>query len=237
MRVAVVEDERGVAARLLRLLREILGDELEMVRHVQTLKAAGALLDETPLDLLFLDLNLSGEDGFELLRNAVAGSFQTIVVSALRDRALEAFEHGVLDFVPKPFSKRRLEKALTRVRDPNGRSGHPARCLAIRKQGRVELVPVAEVAFLRGADNYVEVVTEDGAIHLHSKALERLEQVLPARFLRIHRSVIVDTGRVTGLATHPGGRYEVMLEDGTALPVSRTRIDEVRRYLAALEDS
>jgi len=231
MRIAIVEDERGVAVRLLRLVKEILGDELELIRHVETLEAATALLEETPLDLVFLDLNLSGEDGFELLRKAVAESFQTVVVSALRDRALEAFEHGVLDFIPKPYSKKRLEKALGRARNPQGRSGSAARSLAIRKQGRIELIAVEDVAFVRGAGNYAEVLTGDGAVHLHGKTLEQLEQILPARFLRIHRSTIIDLERVTGVETYPGGRYEVTLGESTVLPVSRTRIGELRSRL------
>ncbi|WWW34360.1 response regulator [Stenotrophomonas rhizophila] len=82
-----------------------------------TSEAAGDRLQRAVYDGLLLDLNLGGEDGFELLRRAVAGRYHCVVVSAHRERALQAFEHGVLDFVPKPFSRERT----------GPRAGAPAR--------------------------------------------------------------------------------------------------------------
>lgn len=231
LRIAVVEDEARVAARLLRMLREILGDELELLRHERTLEAALALVEEMPLDALFLDLNLHGQDGFRLLDAAVAASFHTIVVSAHGERALEAFERGVLDFVPKPYSRERLEKAVERLRSSAKAAGSGAKVLAIRKLGRVDLIEVDRIVHLKGAGNYAEIVLDDGSTHLHDKTLDRLEQLLPERFLRVHRSVILDLHRIESLLTHPGGRYEAQLKDGSTVTVSRSRIGEVRRWL------
>ncbi len=69
----------------------------------------------TPIDVLFLDLNLNGKDGFDLLKTSVSGAFHVIIISAHTEQALKAFEYGVLDFVGKPFNKERLARALDRV--------------------------------------------------------------------------------------------------------------------------
>ncbi len=101
MRILIVEDEPLVRQRLLRLCSELAGVRARF-DAVADLESAGDRLQRSVYDGLLLDLNLGGDDGFELLRRAVAGRYQCVVVSAHRDRALQAFEHGVLDFVPKP---------------------------------------------------------------------------------------------------------------------------------------
>jgi two-component system response regulator LytT len=115
MRVLIVEDEQMVARRLERLLRQVLGAQLSAVRIASDLDSACVALAEDPDALLLLDLNLGGADGFELLRRARAQGHRTIVVSANFERALEAFELGVLDFIPKPFNADRLRLALRRT--------------------------------------------------------------------------------------------------------------------------
>lgn len=231
MKVAIVEDEEMAARRLKRLIREILGEKLRELVHYQTLESAFAEMTEIPFDLLFLDLNLYGKDGFQLLRQAVAQPFHTIVVSAHTDRAMEAFELGVLDFVPKPYSRARLEKALDRALDGRGRSTG-AKALALRKAGRIEWLPIREVAYLVGAGNYVEVVADDGSKHLHDKTLDRLEQILPEEFLRVHRSYIIDLGRVRSCRALGGGRHRAVLSDGTEIPVSRRQVETLRQALS-----
>src|SRR5688572_31129759 len=112
MKILIVEDEPVLAQRLARFCREILGGQLESLRVASMFSEASARLDESPIDLLLLDLNLHGRDGMQLLASSVAGSFHTIIVSANTEQALRAFEYGVIDFVPKPFSRERLEQAL-----------------------------------------------------------------------------------------------------------------------------
>ena len=94
MRILIVEDEKVAARGLERLLRELLGKKITSLKIQGNITASEYFLMDNPIDLLLLDLNLNGEDGFELLKSALAGSFQTIIVSANTDRALQAFEHG-----------------------------------------------------------------------------------------------------------------------------------------------
>ncbi|HUR59962.1 MAG TPA: LytTR family DNA-binding domain-containing protein, partial [Opitutaceae bacterium] len=191
MRVLIVEDEPLLAQRLQRFCEEILGDRLESVRVANLFSEASARIDESPIDLLLLDLNLHGRDGMELLASSVAGSFHTIIVSANTEQALRAFEHGVIDFVPKPFSRERLAQALQRVTDRNGRAASAAKFLAVRKHGRVELVPIDRILYVEGAGAYAELVLDDGTRELHDKTLEKLHALLPPLFERIHKSYIV----------------------------------------------
>ncbi|HUG09767.1 MAG TPA: LytTR family DNA-binding domain-containing protein [Opitutaceae bacterium] len=231
MRVLIVEDETVVARRIEQFCRRIIGNRLEWLRVSETFDAAQAALAESPVDVLLLDLNLGGRDGMALLDSNVAGSFHTIIVSANTEHALVAFEHGVIDFVAKPFTEQRLEEALRRVTEPGGRSPHAARFLAVRKQGRIELVPIDDVLFVKGADDCSELVLVSGRHELHDKSLERLQALLPPVFERIHKSYLVRLSAVKALHAHEGSRYEAELKNGILLPVGRTRYKEIRDAL------
>lgn len=233
VRVAIVEDEAIVAARLERLVSEILGDRLTTLRVLPGLNDARIHLESSPVDVLFLDLNLNGKDGFALLEEAVAGSFATIVVSAHHDQALRAFELGVTDFVPKPFARDRIARGLARVdaREPELRQR--IRKLAIRRARGIDLVDVDRILYVRGAGDYSALHTEEATTPpMHHKSLSALEHLLPPRFVRIHRSYLVDLERVHALHSRGGGKHQVTLEDGTELPVARGRITELRERLS-----
>ena len=231
MRVMIVEDEPLLAQRLERFCREILGERLESLRVATLLSEASARLDESPIDLLLLDLNLHGRDGMELLASSVAGSFHTIIVSANTEQALRAFEYGVIDFVPKPFSRERLAQALQRVTERESRSATAAKFLAVRKHGKVELVPIDRVLFVEGAGAYAELVLDDGRRELHDKTLEKLHALLPPVFERVHKSYIVRMTAVKALHAAEGSHYELELKNGLRLPVGRTRYKEIREKL------
>lgn len=231
MKVLIVEDEPLLARRLERFCAEILGNRLESIRVAGWYAEASARLHESPIDLLVLDLNLHGRDGMDLLASSVAGAFHTIIVSANTDQALRAFEYGVIDFVPKPFSQERLAQALRRVTEPTAGAGGPARFLAVRKHGRIELVPVDRVLYVEGAGAYSELVLDDGRRELHDKTLEKLESVLSPLFERVHKSYVVRWTMVKALHAHEGSQYELELTTGQRLPVGRTRYKVLREKL------
>lgn len=231
MRLLIVEDEPLLAQRLERFCREILGEKLESVRTANLFSEAGARLDESPIDLLLLDLNLHGRDGMELLARSVAGSFHTVIVSANTDQALRAFEYGVLDFVPKPFSRERLAQALARVTERDARAAGAAKFLAVKKHGRVDLVEIDRVLYVEGAGAYAELVLEDGRRELHDKTLEKLHALLPPGFERVHKSYVVRWSAVKALHAAEGSHYEIELRNGVRLPVGRARYKELREKL------
>jgi two-component system, LytTR family, response regulator LytT len=226
MRILIIEDEATVAQRLERMTREVLGSRIARIQHCPTLASGNAFLAENPVDLLLLDLNLNGKDGFEVLQSLSAGAFQTIVVSAYTDKAIEAFEHGVLDFVPKPFTIERLQKAFERY-DGLGEKKH-TRFLAVKKGHKLYLIEIANLMLIKGAGNYAELHTKEGKNWLHEKNLNQLELLLPAHFVRIHRSYLINRLLLETVVDHGAGKYRAILQGGIEVPVSRTAYRSLR---------
>lgn len=223
MNVLIVEDERVAARRLERLTREILEEKAQDIVRLETLKDALVYLGNNSIDLLLLDLNLNGKDGFDILKEAVSRSFQTIIVSANTERAIEAYEFGVLDFIPKPFEKKRLIKAFERLEGERESGGSNTNVLVIKNRGRLSMIDIKDVLFIKGAGDYSEINLRNGEIQLHSKSLESLMKILPSTYRRVHKSYIVDLKFIKDLHIHGGGRYECEIEEGIRLPVSRTK--------------
>ncbi|SNT83820.1 LytR/AlgR family response regulator transcription factor [Stenotrophomonas sp. CC120222-04] len=230
MRILIVEDEPLVRQRLQRLCAELAGTRARF-DAVADLEAAGDRLQRNVYDGLLLDLNLGGEDGFELLRRAVAGRYQCVVVSAHRDRALQAFEHGVLDFVPKPFSRERLGQALERLLDTGGTRSGRARYLGIWRAQGTATVELSEVMWIAADGDYSQVRMRDGRSELHDKSLAALANVLPADFVRCHRSHLVNLRHVRTLHAGSGSRYWLVLGDGSELAVGRAHVVTLRDAL------
>ena len=231
MRILIVEDEPLIAQRLERMCRELLGPVLKGVVHASRIDESENLLATESIDLLLLDLNLGGANGMDLLKTCVAGSFHTVIVSAYAERAVEAYEFGVLDFVPKPFRRERLALALDRARGARARSAHATKFLAARSHGRIELVRVDEVLYARGAGAYSELHLEGGRSVLHDKSLQRLAEVLPPIFNRIHKSYLVRLSEVVALHVRPGSRYTAELVNGLRLPIGRTHYAGIKTRL------
>ncbi len=231
MRLVIVEDEALIAGRIERLCRDILGPRLQTLSVRPTLAGARAHLREHPIDVLLLDLNLNGLDGFQLLREAVAGSFHTLVISAYAERAVEAFEYGVLDFIPKPFSRERLARALERCERTDYHTNPPLKYLATRVGSRLDLHAIEEVLYISGANHYAELHLRDGSVRLHDKPLSRLVPLLPPAFPRVHKSYIVNLTAVRSLHTQAGGKYLLELVNGEHIPVGRGQYKLLREQL------
>lgn len=232
MRILIIEDEPLVRQRLLRLCAEYAGARARF-DSAATYEQASERLQTSVYDGLLLDLNLEGEDGFALLREAVAGAFHTIVVSAHQDRALEAFELGVLDFVAKPFSRERLGQALERLLDASHYRSGAARFLGVWRAHGVAVVELAQVLWIRADGEHCELRLLSGRSELHDKSLLRLCAILPPGFVRCHRSYAVNLSHVASLNATTGSRYTLSLSDGSQLPLGRTHVPALRELLGA----
>ena len=228
MRLLIVEDEHSVAQRLIRLSTEILEQGSVKIKHFSNLDDANDYLASHTIDLLMLDLNLQGRDGFTLLKQSVAGSFHTIVVSANFDRAIEAFEYGVLDFVAKPFTKARLQKALERFTSGKKEESTHTRFVSVKKTHEIKVIPLQDVEYVKAADCYSELYLTNGEVHLHDKSLNQLEAILPPTFERVHRSYISRMNRVTSIKQSSGPTFELILECGFHVPVSRSKAKAIK---------
>ncbi|MFC3095717.1 DNA-binding response regulator [Alteromonas sediminis] len=225
MNIVIVEDEKVVLNRLQRLIADYFGDKLSGLKCFQTLDDADEYIQENSVDLLCLDLNLAGRDGFELLKSVLSSSFHTIVVSANTDRAIEAFEYGVLDFVAKPFTRQRLFEALSRFGENNAHQS--TKYISLKRGGKLELHLLTSVIFIKADNVYSEVYMTGDSPVLHDKSLRKFEQVLPSMFKRVHKSYIINMMHAQSIIKQ-GKELIITTKGGYEIPVSRKMHSEFK---------
>ena len=228
MRILIVEDERLIAEDIKLLVEQILHNEITSIHIEVTLESALIYLREKPIDVLLLDLNLNSKDGFQLLQQAVSQSFHTIVISANINRAIEAFEYGVLDFIPKPYNIERLKAAFQRLRSSHALDGRSIKYLSVKKGFEIKVIPLEEIKYFKSANIYVELHLFNDHIIIYDKSIKQLIPLLPSNYYRIHKSFIVDRNNVKSIQSLGGGKYRVILNSGDCLPVSRHKINMLR---------
>jgi two-component system, LytTR family, response regulator len=234
IRTLIVDDELLARDRL----RQLLQDEpaIEIIGECADGREAVAAIAKTSPDLVFLDVQMPELDGFGVLEAIGTGPMPVIVFVTAHDQfALRAFEVHAVDYLLKPFDGERFQKALRRAVEEVGnrdnsatRQRHAALLaalqssqLAVKSPGHVVWVKLDEIDWIGSADNYAEL--HIGAkSHLLRETLAALEaRLAPEKFLRISRSVIVNTQRIKELHRLFYGGYELVLHDGTRLMSSR----------------
>jgi len=231
MRILIVEDDRPIAEDIQLLVKQILKREISSIHIETTLDNALAYLNEKPIDVLLLDLNLNARDGFQILKQVVSKSFHTIVISANMNRAIEAYEYGVLDFVPKPYNIERLETAFRRLESTHAADGHAMKYLSVKKGFKIQVFPLDDVRYFKSVNIYAELYLKDGHTEIYDKPLKQLVPLLPSNYYRIHKSYIVDTDTIKEIQALGGGQYRVVLKSGDCLPVSRKNIKALRKLM------
>ncbi len=249
VRTLVADDEPLARKRLVRLLEK--EPDAELIATCSTgLEALEAIKAHGP-DLLFLDVQMPGMDGFGVLESLGTDAPRAIVfVTAFDAYAVQAFEANALDYLLKPFDAERFHRAYERARD-RLRRPDPAAApeqlaallesltrqrttagrLAIRADGRVYFLRVADIDWIETASNYVRLHSGKTS-HLLRESLSSLETRLdPERFLRIHRTTVVNVERLRELQPWFSGEFIAILHDGTRLKVSRGYRDRVARWL------
>ena len=225
MRILIVEDEKPTAEDIKLLVEQILQKEITSIHIEVTLESALIYLREKPIDVLLLDLNLNAKDGFQILQQIVSQSFHTIVISANINRAIEAFEYGVLDFIPKPYNIERLKAAFQRLKSSHALDGHSIKYLTVKKGFEIKVIPLEDIKYFKSANIYVELHLRNDQVVIYDKSIKQLVPLLPSNYYRIHKSFIVDRNNVESIQTLGGGKYRVILKSGDCLPVSRHKIN------------
>lgn len=246
IRAALVDDEPSARQRLRRLLT---ARHPDVTITVEADSGAGAIarLSNDPVELVFLDIRMPGGDGFQVLEAlARSGAAPAVVFVTAFDRyAVRAFEVNAVDYLLKPIEAERLEETMTRVRaarfrpaadpdfllslvgrlanrGPDDPSRRHADRLLIRKEGRQLFVPVVEIESIESARNYVRVATIRGERHLVRSTLGQIESSLdPSRFIRVHRTTIVNAARIKHLEPWFSGDMIIVMESGAKLKLSR----------------
>ncbi len=245
----IVDDERLARLRLRHLLSNETGFEIvgECANGRETL----AFLENNDVDLIFLDVQMPEMDGFAVL-DALGPDVMpaTVFVTAYDEYAVKAFEVRALDYLLKPFDQARFRKTIERVREHLEGKERPSlrdelRTLledmktqrsagdrfAVRTGGRVRFVRAVEIDWIEAADNYVCLHAGEQT-HLLRETMNAIETKLdPSRFLRIHRSAIVNVDRVKELQPLFRGDYTLILDTGAELTLSRNYRDKLFKVL------
>ena len=223
IRALIVDDEPLARSNLSVLLR--LDPDVEIVGECESGMDALAKISSTKPNLVFLDVQMPECDGFDVLE-MLGSDLPTAVVfvTAYDEYALRAFEAGALDYLLKPFDDARFYVALGRVKKRlahNQDLPRKTERLPIKNSGQVSFLKISEIDWIEAADYYA-CLHVGVRTHLLRRSMADLEQDLDPRiFCRIHRSTIVNLDRIQGLELNDDGEYEVLIENGARLRLSR----------------
>jgi two-component system LytT family response regulator len=255
----VICDDEPTARRGVRLLLERDAD-VEIVGEAGNGDDAVGLLARERPDLVFLDVQMPGRDGFQVLEKLAPDAVPAVIfVTAYDEHALRAFEVNAVDYLLKPYDDARFAAALQRAKNEvrgrqaenmhsklhqlldylhagpaneagGGASAYPDRIL-LKSSGEIYFLKAEEIDWIEAEGDYMKFHVA-GKTHLLRETMARLETRLdPKRFIRIHRSTIVNIDRVRKLSPSFVGEYAVILQDGTKLKLSRGYHDRLASLL------
>jgi two-component system LytT family response regulator len=243
IRVVLVDDE----PLALSVLREYLGTlaDVEVVAECANGFEAVKAVSELEPDLMFLDVQMPKLDGFEVLE-LLGREVAVVFVTAYDEHAVRAFEVNAVDYLLKPVAEERFRAALQRARERSqaktplpvaalvaaGRApGGPLERILVRSGARVHVIPAAELEYAEAQDDYVSLRSK-GKQYLKQQTLQELEEGLDrGRFVRIHRSYLLNLDQLSRLESEGAESRVAVLKDGTRLPVSRAGYQRLRALL------
>ena len=261
LRVLIVDDEPLGRRRVAGLVRKEPG--VEIVGMIgDGVSAVEAIRSLVP-DLVFLDVQMPGMTGLEVVRTVGADMPTIVFVTAYDKHALEAFDLAAIDYLVKPFDDERFKEAFQRARRMarleegsrlrerllavlgeagSGKREAPAvrqevgsrylERIPVESRGKIRYIPASDIDYILASGPYAELVVGDRK-HLIREAMQNLEDKLdPSRFVRIHRSAIVQLDRVDALLKSPSGDCDVQLKNGVKIKVARSRREELEKRLA-----
>jgi two-component system LytT family response regulator len=243
----LADDEVLARQKLRQLLRN--EPEIDVVGEGSTASETIELVRATKPQLLFLDIQMPGMDGFDIATELCSSKHEPmphIIFTTAHDQyALRAFEINAMDYLLKPFTQERLSSAVERARkeillepqhpagngaaSPNG--GHYTNRIVFKSRGRIVFLPVSDIRWISAEENYVRISTQTET-HLLRETMARLEEKLdPEMFLRVHRSSIVNLQHVKEVRTEADGEYAVVLVNGKKLTMSRGYRSRINGWL------
>lgn len=229
----IVDDERLARKEMRRLLAEF--DEILIIGEAENLQEAVEIIEKEKPQIVFLDIQLSNENGFELLEKTER-NFKLIFVTAFDAYAIRAFEVNALDYLLKPVNPERLAKAIERLKDEKADEKTEIRPLEFDDRIFLELgersifLKIKEISHINSAGDYSEIFTISGKKHLIEKPLREWEDRLPEKhFLRIHRQTIINLDEIEEIETWFNRTFQVRLKN------ARQKLAVSRRYAVKLK--
>ena len=233
IRIVIVDDEEPARLALVEALTHI--PDVTVIAQCQNGFEAVKVVAETSPDAMLLDVQMPKLDGFDVLE-LVGADVPVVFVTAHDEFAIRAFDVHAVDYLLKPVSPERLQKALDRVRSRGRGAGPDARAVraiarpsdgrlervVIRDGAQVHVVPVERIDYVEAQDDYVGFRT-GGKVLLKEQTMADVEAALdPRRFVRIHRSYLLNVERLARVELYAKDSRVAILTDGTKLPVSRS---------------
>jgi two-component system, LytTR family, response regulator len=254
LRVLVADDEHLARQRLEDLL--VHEENIEIVGRTDNGLTTVAAIRELEPDLVFLDIQMPGKTGLEVVREIGADAMPPVIFTTAYDHAVAAFDLAAIDYLIKPFDDERFEKAFRRARKmielnqvsklseelrallsagvtPSGGAAKREYLerIAVEMRGQVRIVPVKQIDYLIASGPYAELYVGDKRYLIRERMQALEERLDPARFFRIHRSAIVRLDLIETLIRNPGGDYAVQLKGGVKLKVSRSRFEKLEQQM------
>jgi two-component system, LytTR family, response regulator len=253
LRVLIADDERLARQRLEDLL--VHEANVEIVGRADNGLTTIAAIRELEPDLVFLDIQMPGKTGLEVVREIGADEMPPVIFTTAYDHAVAAFDLAAIDYLIKPFDDERFEKAFRRARkmielNQVSRLSEELRALlsgpqsvaaadrgqyleriAVEMRGQVRVVPVKQIDYLIASGPYAELYVGDKRYLIRERMQTLEERLDPSRFFRIHRSAIVRLDLIETLIRNPGGDYAVQVKGGVKLKVSRSRFEKLEQQM------
>ncbi len=192
-------------------------------------------------DLIFLDIQMPKINGFEMLE-LIDHPPQVIFTTAFEEYAIKAFDAHAADYLLKPFSKERFDKAIGKLAQQSApdtgalidmalQSAPQHNRIVVKDGGKIKIIPVAQIQYLEAADDYVKIYTHEGTF-LKKKTMQHFENSLPSlEFIRIHRSYIINAQLITRIDAHEKDSHLVLLTNGVRLPASKAGYAKLKEVL------
>ena len=244
LKVVIIDDER--LAR--ELIRNYLNNfsNLEIAAECENGFEGIKSINEFKPNLIFLDVQMPKLNGFEMLE-LIDEDLNIIFSTAYDQYALKAFEVNAIDYLLKPFSRERFDEAVNRVLDridsaeliiqkPKELSNkfisrnEILKRIVVKHNQKIVIIPVEQIIYLEAQDDYVKIVTKDGA-SLKQNRMRFFEEHLPDSFVRIHRSYLVNINFVKQIDLISKDSHAVLIKDGKQLPVSKNGYIKLREMI------
>lgn len=240
MKVIIIDDEplgRSIVKEYLQSY-----DDVEVVSECNDGFEGMKAIQQYEPDVIFLDIQMPKINGFEMLE-LIENPPAVIFTTAFDEFAIKAFETNAIDYLLKPFSKDRFDKAIEKYMQQAGakQSGEvietaaqsPAQQsrIVVKDGNKIKIIPVSQIHYLEAADDYVKIVIADGSF-LKKRTMNFFERSLSTyHFVRVHRSYIVNTQLITRIDPYEKDTHVVALNTGAKLPVSKSGYSKLKEVL------
>jgi len=241
MKVVIIDDEP--LARM--MVKEYLQTypNMDVVQECNDGFAGVKAIQQYQPDLVFLDIQMPKINGFEMLE-LIENPPAIIFATAFEEFAIKAFETHAVDYLLKPFSKERFDKAIQKfLQDQKpkaeqtqhllntvGTSPIQASRIVLKDGGKIKIIPLPSIHYLEAADDYVKIHTQEGSF-LKKKTMQYFEDALQQNFVRVHRSYIINTQLITRIDPYEKDSHLVLLSTGARLPVSKAGYMKLKEVL------